>query len=165
METVFAAIFQQLKTDFTLPQESNTSEKIYEKAEESKNLLEQLISGIFQVVYDLQGEWMLHLEIVVTRKENRSLWRHKFYMKDRNLNKPSMFSQRASLVAQLFKNWPACKAGDPSSIPGWRRSTGEGIGYPFQHSWGSLVAQLVMNPPAKWETWVRYVGWEDPLFL
>ena len=73
METVFAAIFQQLKTDFTLPQESNTSEKIHKKAEESKNLLEQLISGIFQVVYDLQGEWMLHLEIFVPRKENGSL--------------------------------------------------------------------------------------------
>ena len=48
----------------------------------------------------------------------------------------------------------ACNAGDPSSIPGSRRSTGEGIGYPFQYSWASLVAQLVKNPPAMWETWV-----------
>ena len=27
----------------------------------------------------------------------------------------------------------------------------------------SLVAQLVKNPPAKWETWVRSLGWEDLL--
>ena len=27
----------------------------------------------------------------------------------------------------------------------------------------SLVAQLVKNPPAIWETWVRFLGWEDPL--
>ena len=29
--------------------------------------------------------------------------------------------------------------------------------------WASLVAQLVKNPPAMWETWVRSLGWEDPL--
>ena len=34
----------------------------------------------------------------------------------------------------------ACNVGDPSSIPGSGRSTGEGIGYPLQHSWASLVA-------------------------
>ena len=27
----------------------------------------------------------------------------------------------------------------------------------------SLVAQLVKNPPAMWDTWVRSLGWEDPL--
>ena len=27
----------------------------------------------------------------------------------------------------------------------------------------SLVSQLVKNPPAKQETWVRSLGWEDPL--
>ena len=48
-----------------------------------------------------------------------------------------------------------CNAGDPSSIPGSRRSAGEGIGYPLQYSWASLVAQLVKNPPAVWETWVQ----------
>ena len=42
----------------------------------------------------------------------------------------------------------ACNAGDPGSIPGSGRSAGEGIGYPFQSSWASLVAQLVKNPPA-----------------
>ena len=40
-----------------------------------------------------------------------------------------------------------CNAGDPSSIPGLGRSPGEGIGYPLQYSWASLVAQLVKNPP------------------
>ena len=48
------------------------------------------------------------------------------------------------------------------SIPGSGRSPGEGIGYPFQYSWASLVAQMVKNPPAMWETWVRSVGWKDP---
>jgi len=48
-------------------------------------------------------------------------------------------------------------------IPGSGRSSGEGIGYPLQYSWASLVAQLVKNPPAVWETWVRCLGWEDPL--
>ena len=48
----------------------------------------------------------------------------------------------------------ACNAGDPSSIPGSGRGAGEGIGYPLQYSWASLVAQLVKNPPTMWETWV-----------
>ena len=29
--------------------------------------------------------------------------------------------------------------------------------------WASLVAQLVKNLPAMWETWIRSLGWEDPL--
>ena len=41
-----------------------------------------------------------------------------------------------------------CNAGDPCSIPGSGRYAGEGIGYPFQYSWASLVAQLVKNLPA-----------------
>ena len=48
-------------------------------------------------------------------------------------------------------------------IPGLGRSAGEGIGYPLQYSWASLVTQLVKNLPAMWETWVRSLGWEDPL--
>ena len=56
-----------------------------------------------------------------------------------------------------------CSAGDPDSIPGSGRSTGEGIGYPLQYAWASVVAQLVKNPPAMRETWVRSLGWEDPL--
>ena len=56
-----------------------------------------------------------------------------------------------------------CNAGDSISSPGWERSPGEGIGYPLQYSWASLVAQIVKNPFAMWETWVRSLGWEDPL--
>ena len=51
-------------------------------------------------------------------------------------------------------NESACNAGDPSLIPGLGRSTGEGIGYPLQYSWASLVAQLVKNLPTTQETWV-----------
>ena len=48
-------------------------------------------------------------------------------------------------------------------IPGSGRSAGEGTGYPLQDSWASLVAQLIKNPPAMRETWVRSLGQEDPL--
>ena len=58
---------------------------------------------------------------------------------------------------------PTCNAGDLGSIPGLERSAGEGVGYPLQYSWASLVAQLVKNLPAMWETWVRSLGWENPL--
>ena len=51
----------------------------------------------------------------------------------------------------------ACIAGDPSLTPG------EGVGYPLQYSWTSLVAQLVKNPPAIQEIWVESLGQEDPL--
>ena len=47
-----------------------------------------------------------------------------------------------------------CNAGDPGSIPRLQRAAGEGHGYPLQCSWASLVAQLVQNLPARWETWV-----------
>ena len=57
----------------------------------------------------------------------------------------------------------ACNAGDPNLIPGSERSPGEEIGYLLQCSWASLVAQLVKNLPSMRETWVRSLGWEDPL--
>ena len=55
----------------------------------------------------------------------------------------------------------ACNAGNSGSIPGLERSPGEGIDYPIQHSWASLVAQTVKNPPAMREIQVRFLGWED----
>ena len=58
---------------------------------------------------------------------------------------------------------PACNAGDTSPILGSGRSPGEGIGYPLQYSWASLVAQLVKNPPANRETEVQSLGWKDLL--
>ena len=42
----------------------------------------------------------------------------------------------------------ACDAGDSGLISGLGRSPGEGIGYPLQYSWASLVAQMVKNLPA-----------------
>ena len=61
-------------------------------------------------------------------------------------------------------NESACSARDCYSIPGSGRSPGEGIGYPLHYSWASLVAQMVKNPPAVWETWVCLIpGCEDPL--
>ena len=57
----------------------------------------------------------------------------------------------------------ACNAGNPGLIPGFGRFPGEAIGYPLQYSWASLVAQLVKNLPAMWETWVQPLGWEDSL--
>ena len=61
----------------------------------------------------------------------------------------------------------ACNAGDPCLIPGSGRSAREGIGYPLQYSWASLVlslvAQLVKNLLAMREIWVQSLGWEDPL--
>ena len=50
----------------------------------------------------------------------------------------------------------ACNAGYPGMIPG-SGPTGEGIGYPIP--WASLVAQLVKNLPAIWETWVGKIPW------
>ena len=50
-----------------------------------------------------------------------------------------------------------CNAGDPG-LPGLGRSAGEGIGYPLQCSWASLVAQLVKNQPVMPETWVQSLG-------
>ena len=57
----------------------------------------------------------------------------------------------------------ACNAGDHGSVPGLGRSSGEGIGYPLQYFWVSLVAQTVKNLPVVLETWVQSLGWEDPL--
>ena len=58
----------------------------------------------------------------------------------------------------------ACSAGDPGSIPGSGRSSGEEIGYPLQYSWASLVAQLVKNPAAMqikpgFNPWVGEIPW------
>ena len=76
-----------------------------------------------------------------------------------------------SLPTSIFLGFPgssagkesACNSGDLDLTPGLGRSAGEGIGYPIQYSWVSLVAQLVKNLPAIQETWIRSLGWEDPL--
>ena len=66
------------------------------------------------------------------------------------------FAGDLGYASSAFKQFPdssvgkesACNAGDPGLIPGLGRSAGEGIGYPLQYSWASLVAQMVKNPPA-----------------
>ena len=54
-------------------------------------------------------------------------------------------------------------AGDSGLIPGLGRPAGEGMSHPLQYSWASLVAQLVKNLPAVWETGVQSLGGKDPL--
>ena len=56
-----------------------------------------------------------------------------------------------------------CNVGDLGSVPGLGKSPGEGKGYPLQYLGASLVAQMIKNPLAMWETWVQSMGWEDPL--
>ena len=76
------------------------------------------------------------------------------------MNNPIAFKEM--LTPRLLLGFPGssvgkestCNAGDPDSIAGLGRSAGEGIGYPLQYSWASLVAQLVKNLPAMQETWV-----------
>ena len=62
-----------------------------------------------------------------------------------HINKDKLFAPIATLLIIIEES--ACNAGDPSSISGLGRSPGEGLGYPLQYSWPSLVAQLVKNMP------------------
>ena len=66
-----------------------------------------------------------------------------------------------SFPCSLAGKKSACSAGDPSLILRLERSPREG--YPLQYSWASPVTQLVKNLPAMQATWVRSLGWEDPL--
>ena len=75
--------------------------------------------------------------------------------------KPSMY--RGFFPDSSDGKESAGSSGDPSSIPGSGRSAGEGIRYQLQCSWASLVAQLVKHPSAMQETWVRSLGWKNPL--
>ena len=60
--------------------------------------------------------------------------------------------------------WRICLQCRRPQFSSWiRKIPEEGIGYPPQYSWASLVAQLVKNPPAMQETWVSSLGWADPL--
>ena len=56
-----------------------------------------------------------------------------------------------------------CNAGGPGLIPGFGLSPEEGMGYPLWYSWASLGAPMIKNPLAMQETWVRSLGWKDPL--
>ena len=37
------------------------------------------------------------------------------------------------------------------------------MSHPLQYSWDSLVSQIIKNPSAMRGTWVRSLGWENPL--
>ena len=75
----------------------------------------------------------------------------------------SIFRLLPGFPGSLAIKESTCNTGHPSSIPGLGRYAGEGIGYPLQYSWASLVAQQVKNPRALQETWVQTLGQEDPL--
>ena len=75
----------------------------------------------------------------------------------KSLDNLPVYSQKGATLIVVAKE-STCSAGDPGSIPGPGRSAGEGTGYPLQYSWASLVAQLVRNLPASWETWVQSLG-------
>ena len=66
----------------------------------------------------------------------------------------SLLTRHAHFSDSSVGKESACNAGDPGLIPGSGRSAGEGIGYPLQYSWASLVAQLIKNMPAMREAWV-----------
>ena len=65
-----------------------------------------------------------------------------------------LVDQKGDFLGSSAGKESACNAGDPGSIPGSGSSPGEGIAYPFQYSWASLVAQMVKNLPPMLETWV-----------
>ena len=79
--------------------------------------------------------------------------------------------RRGRLPTPVFLGFPggsagkesACNAGNSGSTPGLGRPAGEGVGYPLQYSWASLVAQKVNNPPAIGEIgfnpWVGKIPW------
>ena len=70
------------------------------------------------------------------------------------LRESTMPQCEETLLAQLVKTPPAMQK-TPACILGREHSSGEGIGYPLQDLWASLVAQTVKNPPTVWYTWVR----------
>ena len=63
-------------------------------------------------------------------------------------------SKRKCFPSSSARKESTCNIGDTNSIPVLGGSAGEGIGYPLQYSWASLVAQLVKNLPAMRETWI-----------
>ena len=63
-----------------------------------------------------------------------------------------LFCSPLGFLASSAGKESTCNAGDPGSILGSRRSPGEGIDYPLQYSWASLVAQMLKNQPAMQET-------------
>ena len=57
------------------------------------------------------------------------------------------------VIAKLVKN-PSAMQEAPVQFLGREDTLKKGLAYPLQYSWASLVAQLIKNLPAMWETWV-----------
>ena len=85
----------------------------------------------------------------------------------------STYCRKSTYNVSYTRTWASssagkesCNARDPSLIPGSRSFPGEGLGYPLQYSWASMVAKTVKNPPAMQKTRalsLGSLGWEDPL--
>ena len=73
--------------------------------------------------------------------------------KERKKNRV-LYTRNGGFLGSSVGKESTFNAGNLGLIAGSGRSAEEGIGYPLQYSWISLVAQLVKNPPAMWETWV-----------
>ena len=89
----------------------------------------------------------------IYRRENLNGWKMWKYFGSSVIGFPGSSAGKES----------TCNAGDPGSIPELGRSAGEGVGYPLQCSWASLMTQLVKNLPAVWETRVWSLVWENLL--
>ena len=99
------------------------------------------------------------MQIFAVQPSESVLYKHIFF----NILFSFMVYHRMGFPGSSVGKESTRNAGDPGLIPALRRSAGEGISYPLQSSWVSLVAQLVKDLPAMCETWVRSLRWEDPL--
>ena len=75
----------------------------------------------------------------------------------------SFISNNADILAGKEST---CNAGDPGSIPGSGSSPAEGVDYPLQCSWASLMTQTVKNLPAMqrpgYNPWIGKIHWRRP---
>ena len=106
--------------------------------------------------------WVQPCVISSTWNPNAALWKVCWFLWS-IASQVALFKDSRSFPDSSAGKESACNSGDPDLIPELGRSAEEGIGYSLQYSWASLVAQLVKNLPAMWETWVWPLGWEDPL--
>ena len=108
---------------------------------------------------------------VNTNLLSMKLWRRKkkfvpvllFHLRLQKLKSQCVIRAQGGFPHSFVGKESTCNAGDSGCILELGRSTGEGIDYPLQDSWASLVAQLVKHLPAMRETWVGSLGWEDSL--
>ena len=84
--------------------------------------------------------------LIYSRHSTKTLLKHKGIK--------GFFMSRWGFPDSSVDKESACNAEDPGSILGSGKSAGEGIGYPLQYSWASLVTQLVKNPP-----WIGKIPW------